>query len=65
MLATKQLTTGTKLMCYIEDYGFTECNEYSINKVDSNGYHITDDDGIDVIFECISDIRNTFMIKGE
>ena len=57
-----ELTTGSKLSCYIDDYGFTMGDEYTINKVDENGYHVTDDDGIDIIFETITDIRNTFMI---
>jgi hypothetical protein len=57
-----ELTTGSKLICYINDYGFIMGNEYTISRIDENGYHITDDDGIEVIFETINDIRNTFMI---
>ena len=58
----KQLFTGSKLSCYIDDYGFTMGDEYTISRVDENGYHITDNDGICVIFETIDEIRNTFMI---
>jgi hypothetical protein len=61
----KQITTGSKVLCYIDDYGFTEGNEYIISLINSNGYHITDNDGIGVIFETIEDIKQTFMIEGE
>ena len=58
----KQITTGTKLYCYSDDYNFTTGDEYQISRTDENGYHITDDDGIDIIFETVTDIKNTFMI---
>jgi hypothetical protein len=59
----QQLTTGTKVLCYNEDYGFTEGNEYRISQANENGYYVKDNDNIEVLFETITDIKNTFMIE--
>jgi phage anti-repressor protein len=63
MLTMSQPTTGTKVYCYIDDYGFTENEEYVICREDENGYYIKDNDGIEVLFETITDIKSTFMIE--
>lgn len=59
----KQLKSGDQILCYVGDYGFTEFKEYSILQVNRDGYIVKDEDGIEVLFETESDLKQTFMIE--
>ena len=62
---TKTLPRGTRLLCYINSYGFRENFGYRIFDNSNGDYIVKDRDGIQVIFESIKELKKVFYIMEE
>jgi hypothetical protein len=60
----KELTTpveGTKLLCYSGNQYFAELEEYTLDKVNENGYYVGIGMGLSILFGSVESLRKTFM----